>query len=731
MKPDSFRVIYLFLLLSLLILGGRLSSVSAQVAEPGSPSEDEEGTGTVSSNASGQSGGGNRPRGNRKNPFDINDEEIRKITGGPLFPNQSDVKALVAMRAALKDKYKDEVGKKIAGYLKDNWDPNRKINGQKGAFKQHPWTTGPMNTRDIADSVTDWYDDTLKLLGLPSTSGGSSSFSVQDFLECFEPRLIRPICEYCFPAQIEVRSCGDYQDNTGFVWEYWWPENQVEINSAGVSAMNPLLFGHSELVPKVLSDILEQTFLEGPNSGYPINIKSKIAWMGGDPDKVPDKLPAGPEGFHGSKYTGFTGPNMIRNNDVRSYRPEVAAVTSAARCLGCGKLDTVYLTTYPYSCNTYQFWYNGYLKGNDKCFYDTLPPKQDTINAWSEDTRFAPYWRIPEMSLFLRKDLYLDSVPSQVPFTVGGFASDTDFAFKDSGMSYRAYKWPQNPFGYGDLKTLLKVEENDSADLGKIFYKGGGQLYPTVGATLGPQSELVTAGYLARRYAEVLSQRGINNKKCSEQKYGFNRFTSYKEEQKDDDAKDKKSYESIDKLQRVWPTPDGKPSKCFRMQQILSTDLDTFPKDAVTPETMGSVRYIHWNKRTACTCQYRGIQSSCEKDRRNDNSGENYPLTQGMPAGWGCQLYPRDPSKREKARGDLDEGEVEGMGGLIGLLPAQAALMKYPFFEAVNPFVGATTSTGSSQDGNSSGTGGIGSLGGSSSSARGSEDGGQQSGFFE
>ena len=111
----------------------------------------------------------------------------------------------------------------------------------------------------------------------------------------------------------------------------------------------------------------------------------------------------------------------------------------------------------------------------------------------------------------------------------------------------------------------------------------------------------------------------------------------------------------IDKLQRIYPDH----TKCFHMDEVDDKNNPLFGGKYGKLPKNGSVRYIYWNKRTACSCELRGSVPSVEKDR-------GWALD-GLPWGWGCMPYPYD--NYDMGRGNVEESEKHSLLGIPALVP--------------------------------------------------------------
>lgn len=535
-----------------------------------------------------------------------------------------------------------EPGQSMADWAMSKWD------GEK--FEKHPWFDGNKEWPQM------WLEDTRKIV-------------YEDpmlFWECMEPKLVQFGCEYCeppiWPGYIDP-DCKIPFYNLGMVFEYWWPELEIETNNFGISAINPVHLGRIDYAREMLIQKLEQFF------------KRSYQTYGNELDKDFEQPEYEVKGY--SHHAGNQPVDATQVLEGHNYLTLVQTVLSLLRCQGCGLYDFIYEEIYGVCVPLLSFTYNGYVKGNpDYCFYDTLEPVSHTIKAWTEDAFYADWWRIPERSAIINQELYFSSV-TMSPF----FTSPETFAkqvqankmmFYNMCPSYRLATWADF---YSDLMNL-GVQPYTSETLRKICYYGGGELYPLAGTLMGNYHPLTSAAYLARRSVELAGMVGHShlwccNNHCSDQDH-VNRFTRLKE------AIDDK-FTEVDKLQRVFP--DKKATRCFRMNEVDDFDRELFPPDLEKPEHLGSIRHIYWNKRTACACELRGDRHSLERDNGPD-PWTSWLIKLLFPRlsnhGWGCQIYPRKPM--DPGRGNLEEGEIEGSDGFLsGIIASVVPMCVYPF----------------------------------------------------
>lgn len=493
------------------------------------------------------------------------------------FPSGSDVETWQLALEKLKEfEHAQKEGLAIAEKFK--------LKGDR--FEDHPWKGG----RDEEESKEDWLNDAYWVMG-------HEPDSLERFMQCFEPRWVSPICPYCQPAYLRPEPDCELEDNTGDIWEYWWPEWEIEINAWGIVALNPIVVGDDDLLQKALKEY-EKKY-------RPKAEKYMQDVWGADASQaaIPKGLRKAPH-IGNSQFAGLLPGDQTYVEEAHVYRTNVAQAVSELRPRGDGIWDFRYEQING-KCVPISFFYNGYVKGHERCFYDSTPQKTKTIIGLTEEAKHEIYWRLPEFSALLDEKKYQVSVPMSL--------ADTGYWRKNSCASYRSEKWEDV---YGDLQSAVGIIGNTDSALSDICYYGGGSLYPATGTLMGHFSELPSAAYLARRAIEVLAHLKKKQGK------GVPHF-----------ADKKRGKDSVDKLQRVFPEP----TRCFQMQEIDERNEVLFPKDGVSVDDLGSKRYVYWNKRQACTCQYRGVVSPKED--------ENNQL------GWGCQIYPKDKPKI----GDGDE----------------------------------------------------------------------------
>lgn len=591
-----------------------------------------------------------------------------------------------------------------------------KWNAGKGACDEHPWAkdTG----RDIVDAELDWQLDSLKLL-MPDNIG--------EFLECMQPQIVMPGCPYCIPAAM-----GGYIDdgcsipyvNPGVIYEFWWPEAEIEINNFGLAAYNPLREGRADLLRKVLAERIHTQFKIQYLEPYLAKLGINVMDSG-----IPSELENDPW-FGNTAFAGLLPGDQTYHAEAHVYATSLQDRLSKKQCQGCGYFDFIYEEIWDFCIPIDPVLFNGYWKGNPEyCFYDTLDPPAKVVKAWTEsmglptgvssftpDTRcsglptdadpdtsntkhaedkdpnYAKYWRLPGCSKIINQWMYKAAVPfgwnKVTPFTFNVSLMNDDWRKKKSCLSYRLANWGAKSPGYpDDWKTkgnepayryyelqnmgveALKLKDDDENDkklgdaLDRICYFGGGELYPLLGSLEGQFTEYTANAYLARRAIELAGQvshkhlynrpdRGTKQKDDEQRNHcggedHVNRFSrNIKAHQWDKD---------IDKLQRIYPDV----TECFQTNDIDDRNNPLFGGKYGQLPANGSVRYIYWNKRTACSCELHGAVSSPEKDRGFALDGNEW--------GWGCMPYPYD--NYDYGRGNIEESKNHGLEGVPALVP--------------------------------------------------------------
>jgi hypothetical protein len=475
--------------------------------------------------------------------------------------------------------------------------------------------------------ITDaWTEDSEKILDMGEDA----------FYACFTPKKLADTCEYCEPAALCPYRCGCLPNN-GYTWSYWWPEAIIEVNEFGVTAIEKPQDFASGLDPVELAKALDANFK--PDDVDPFLEEYGVTELA----DLPSELRAEPN-LGRTQWEGPNVPQKILAAEGHAWRTKLAQGLSQKRCQGCG-IDHYHMPP-PY-CPQIETWYNGYLYGNIAyCFLDTTPVDGNSLFGWTEELNWAPYWRLPGKSETLDEEIEDDQftkidqpsadllalgIPTSTPGDPLGLVSNTTYHKSESCAAYRAHKWEDD---YGDLEDAVGIVPYDNDDMEHICYKGGGQLYPPVGALFGHFTPLVSAGFLARRAIELFSRTNKypGGPSGTEERYE-NRLTLF------DDR--------VDKLQRVYPEFS---EECFKIEDIDDWNTDMFPPDLVKETHTNSIRYVYWNRRVACTCQLRGTTSAEELERSDSDWVGDY--------GWGCQIAYKDDEW--KSAGDSDWGDILG-----------------------------------------------------------------------
>lgn len=552
-----------------------------------------------------------------------------------------------------------------------------KWDAASGQCSKHPWYDGN------PDGEADWYKDSIEVI---------SDFG--RFYDCMQPDMILPFCPYCIPAMLPDiyldDECEKPYVNPGMVFEYWWPEAEIEINNFAISDVNPVTKGKVAYARTLLEQGIENLFKTKDLQPY-------LTRLGTDPLHPADYLTKLNDLLNSTAWKNLRkDPNLGQSalqpttpgdqgyySEAHIYSTELQSRLAGKRQEGKGYYDIVYIDIEDICIPATIMLFNGYRKGNpDNCFYDTLDPKGDDIKAWTEDTKYAKYWRIPEKSKDINGKFYAADVPFDTT-SIHGIADfreqvlkHTQYPMERSCDSYRLEEWDER---YGELihagvqKVSSDVDPELKDALARSCYYGGGELYPLVGGLLGVYTESPASAYISRRAIELAGQvshkhlenRPANKTKQPDDKFRnhcggedhVNRFTRFIDIEDEEENRNRET----DKLQRIYPDV----TECFNMNQVDERDHELFPADLMKPENHGSIRYIYWNRRQACACDLRGAVSSPERD--NGNSTED-----GLPYGWGCLPYPYD--NYDVGRGNVEEANIEGMG-----IPAIVPLCTYPY----------------------------------------------------
>lgn len=587
------------------------------------------------------------------------------------FPNGSDMQTWNAARETM-NQFNNQDGP-LGGRAA------QKYGNSSGTYPDHPWKSAPYNT----SSAVDWATDSFKAVDPRDLSA---------FGDCMEPRLISPYCPMCWPTRIRVdgsvTSCPT-KDNSGEIWEYWWPEYEVEINQFGVASINVIdpasvRLPRPDLVHEVLSQQLE--------TGYELAATTVLEdkWMvNTGAANIPPALRNNPH-LGNSAHAGIEPPDLNSHSDAHIYRSYLQDATSRKRPEGDFSWGMIWneikVWGVTVGCYPLPFPYNGYKKGNEECFFDTLQKEDDkNIWGWTEQLQYQSVWRIPDLSALINYQRYAMSSPavlmglqitpedfqdSQYDEASGQFGPPSSVPYLEAylrGGTCASYRARQSINGgwneYRDLMPALGVAPGGSY-LKQNCYRGGGQLYPLTGSLSGHHSSMESGAVLARRAIELMTRVEPLISKPDEALPKF--------------ADGLLGDDSVDKLQMVFPAK----SQCLKMDQINDRSMrGIYPKDG-NPDDNGSKRFLYWNKRIACTCPYRG--NMWPQDERF------------RVFGWGCYRFPYadrfNPAPgitgailgidKDDAKGDFYKGDIHGWD--IGWPAAagsfaESAAKVYPF----------------------------------------------------
>ena len=570
-------------------------------------------------------------------------EVVKKAKQGPSAGAQS----------AIEEMYGNAI--RGSGWDDSGWAGEIKASSQVGT-PEHIWKDG----RGTSDSRKDYVVDSRLAVavkaekikkGLPEDVkevDNLNSVSYDNFHECFEPRWLSNRCNYCNPQFVMPFSDCIPRDNRGYVWEYWWPEFTVDVNGFGIASINPVdAFQRKDLLFKqLLTDRKSELKDKLKEHMSELSERDKLDR---DSDKVVQETleeiekrnmmddPIGGQ----SHFSGTSPDDQTQSMESHLYKTKVTTDNHTYPFFRVmhGGMGEWWIPT-PIGCIPIcPYWYNGYIwKNNFKCHYDSIPdklPEKLWAAGWTEQAKYAPYWRFPELSGNIDSAKYRASVPYGISFSPQNNEMETEqlsYLRKDTCSSFRSITWPNI---YGDLPKVFKLTPKLDLNLKEICYIGGGQLYPLTGTLMGAHHPLTSAALIARRAIELVYARP---------EYAFlpnvPRFT--------DDSFPYGGSNSIDKLQMVYP----RYSKCFRMNKTVGEAQDLpyvedigseFPPDEVDPKQVGAVRFIFWNRRTTCSCQYRSTYEDTMKAGPDFKCNAIY--------GWGCQVFENRPSQLGRGKG--------------------------------------------------------------------------------
>ena len=434
-----------------------------------------------------------------------------------------------------------------------------------------------------------------------------------------------------FPFFDESRGCNLSEDksNVGFHLDFWWPENEVELHNYERTIFDPLIeCGNTEF--------------KSINLGS--NLRAMAAYL----------KPAKPAESQGTP--------MVRNYETAGIWPELRNEPHLGNSSWGGMLpgDQTY-TSEAHVFRTYlntltaineggQETFLGY-KRDCRCFGSGLPSQKTEdgkerkiVNGWTEQPKFAPFWRWYQLSRNLNDKTYEAIKDFQM------FGTDTCASLRAYDSRFATDPFRGGPTGYSDLIKAVGIGKPNAemtAKLKRICYLGGGDLFPITGQLIGHFSPLPASAYLGRRALYLFGKDEIE---------GDREFVP-------PERRINKYSDKNDKMQRVYPLKDElRVSKCFRTHEIPNylqegRDRENWPRDVVTDALdigkggpNDSPRYNYWNKRQSCMCPYLGQVWGLQVAA----TGQYIACIQ---TGNACRL---------KEEGDVDDTEKNPTGALEG-----------------------------------------------------------------
>jgi hypothetical protein len=389
-------------------------------------------------------------------------------------------------------------------------------------------------------------------------------------------------------------------NNRGYNLNFWWPENEVEIQNYERTVFNPTYECGNTQPPKSFKHDDLTRFLKTVRASL-----TKFQSGGGIAGEVSyDENEAGVSKLRfdpnigESHWAGLLPGDQTFTAEAHVYRTYNDVLTSLNFPGGDGTLL-------------------GY-KRDCRCFYSGLQDQRTegkfrkTVNGWTEQNKFLPYWRYWQNSKPISEHRYeaLAKFGSYDPDSCAFLRAYDDFKNKP----------PFENTGYQDLyKALSPVNAgpppNDPIrlrkELERICYRGGGDLMPITGQLIGHFSPLPASAYIARRALLLFGTKELKlNDKVVDREFV------------DRDRRINRYSDKNDKMQRIYPLDKKnsmRASHCFRGHDIpnyLTEATEDWPRDlmrdALTDGGAGPMdtpRFLHWNKRGSCMCPYIGKAS--------------------------------------------------------------------------------------------------------------------------
>ena len=528
-------------------------------------------------------------------------------------------------------KQKEEAVKAMVQKERQNWESkDYNVDGKTyKAAEEHPWIksgsprgVNPNSTNDYkADSKNAWdtpgnltetwscfqpqlvaYGDCQHKIKSVTWDTADPTLTAACWAHCCTEEFVAYVLWLLLLNPLEhdgiLGGGGDYYRNEGRshdeyyeVVQYWYPENEADINNYGRMRVNPMQLT-GEQKSKFLRDTLVQDKIN-PEKNNPDNITKEID-EGLPTDKYKVKDAADPNW----RKDPFKGQYEAREGSADSIDHYVAHVyrTHISSQLGDDKPNTK----------------SGYAR-EKKSWFDAAEPDTKTkyqLNIWTEYDYFDFLSTVDSGSFSIRGDeknrsqKFMQGLLQERKNWIKR-AGEKNPSYQNKGeVAYRVAKWNQ----FEPLKNLAKIQDDNNNDLKEVVYFNGLTLYPlsfTYEGNMIP--ELSLRSISARKAFEISGNEKLSEKFPGKAKSRSNKFTILNSD---------KSKE-VDKVQRVYPlNPDGKTQECYRSQKIpnhLQQTEDTWTEKQFPHDLMGYVKqdfhdsaHIYWNKRLACTCKWDG-----------------------------------------------------------------------------------------------------------------------------
>jgi|GEM_PF-5633865 len=530
-----------------------------------------------------------------------------------------------------------------------------------------------------------------------------SQYVVDDrnkFTEIFSPMRVSNSCPFCYKPELRIwlsESECPVVDNQGEIWEYWWPEGEVEIHNFGISFVRPEEeWGASQYARETLIDGLKN--YEPEAKDHVREFAEKAGLVAPKKKTIPDMADEIPLGYTKDE----THPMFTQVADVVAQNKPDGESHYWPRA-------ELIRTPWGDYCLELPFYWNGYdMKyyeqtshnvGIEKCFYDTGPQPRDVpVHGWTEEEKLVPYWRNPFKSADVMASWYDPMVPpspKKIKEALIWLQEEHCPSFRLTA-DWRTPESSMNQFAGLERIGIKKRSQDPNDDILRWMCYRQSRLYPIADPMPKSWAGNFRSAVAGRKGIELISRRQQPDKRDR------NILPLFADSTEEDF---KTNY---DKLQRVNPLYDKEKesgtTKAWGMPELDEENVKLFPVDetefflrakqsALEKFKTDSKRYIYWNKRVACTCPFRGLNSPF--------NSTPIPIltamaTAGADVGWGCMPYDCNPDSMKgemcaqmRTGNDIDIGdgnydassEYAKVYGTKDENVAKSAWQVYPFDE--------------------------------------------------